>query len=356
MLNMPKTPYLYDKMAAAGARFGEYQGVETAAAFTDPRAEYRALHAGCGIFDYAWRVAFKVTGDDRVRWLNGMVTNNIRDLEAGLGVYCFLLNPQGHILGDMYVFNAGDALDIETDATQAQSLLEIFNKYIIMDDVELGEPAPRSAVGVGGPKAEEVLMSAGFSPAGLAPLEARATSPSGVDAILIRLPYPVPAFEVLFPPSDAARIWDRLAAAGATPVGYEALEMWRVSLGVPRYAQDIRQRDLPQETEQQHALHFTKGCYVGQEIVERIRSRGQVHRKLAGFVIEGPAPAPGTKISTGGKEVGEITSVASLPSTNGKDKTVAIGYIRREASTVGTKVQLEGGQATVAALPLTHPV
>lgn len=353
MLDMPKTPYLYDKMASAGARFGEYQGVETAAAFTDPRAEYRALHSGCGVFDYSWRVAFRVTGDDRVRWLNGMVTNNIRDLAAGHGVYCFLLNPQGHILGDMYAFNAGDALDIETDASQAQSLLEIFNKYIIMDDVNLGVPEPRSAVGVAGPKAEEVLTSAGFSAAGLKPLEVRATSPSGVDAILIRLPYPVPAFEVLFPPSDAARIWDRLVAAGATPVGYEALEMWRVSLGIPRYAKDIRQRDLPQETEQQHALHFTKGCYVGQEIVERIRSRGAVHRKLAGFVIEGPAPAPGTKIRAEGKEVGEITSVASLPSTNGKDKTVAIGYIRREASTPGATVDADGAKATVSNLPFT---
>jgi aminomethyltransferase len=350
---MAKTPYLYDTLAAAGARFGEYHGVETAAAFADVRAEYRALRSGCGVFDYAWRVAFRVTGDDRVRWLNGMVTNNIRDLAVGHGVYCFLLNPQGHILGDMYVFNSGDTLDIETDASQAQSLIDIFNKYVIMDDVELGEPTPRSAVGVAGPKAEELLTGAGFTAGGLGALEVRAASPSGLDAILIRLPYPAPAFEILFPPSDVKRVWDRLVAAGATPVGYEALELWRISLGVPRYSQDIRQRDLPQETEQQHALHFAKGCYVGQEIVERIRSRGQVHRKLSGFVIEGPAPAPGAKISAGGKEVGEITSVASLPSTNGKDKTVAIGYIRREASTPGTTVDADGAKATVSNLPFT---
>ncbi|MGH9600782.1 MAG: YgfZ/GcvT domain-containing protein, partial [Terriglobales bacterium] len=258
-----------------------------------------------------------------------------------------------HILGDMHVFNLGDSLQIETDASQGPALVEVFNKYIIMDDVELGAPEPRSAVGVAGVRAEEVLGRAGFTAGGLAPLEMRAASAAGLDAILIRLPYPVAAFEVLFPPSDAARIWDHLVVAGATPVGYEALELWRVSLGVPRYAQDIRQRDLPQETEQQHALHFTKGCYVGQEIVERIRSRGQVHRKLSGFVIEGPAPPPGTKISAGGKEIGEITSVASLPSMNGKDRTVALGYIRREAGAPGATVEAGSAKATVSNLPFT---
>jgi aminomethyltransferase len=351
---MAKTPYLYDELTAAGARFGEYHGVETAAAFADPRAEYRALRSGCGLFDYAWRAQFNATGEDRVRWLNGMVTNNVRDLPAGRGVYCFLLNPQGHILGDMYVFNLGESIQVETDASQAGALVEVFEKYIIMDDVELSAPVARSAVGIAGPKSAEVLERAGFRPAALASLEMSTPSGAEFDVTLIRLPHPGEAYEVLFAPGHAAKAWDRLVEAGATPVGYEALELWRVALGVPRYAQDIRQRDLPQETEQQHALHFTKGCYVGQEIVERIRSRGQVHRKLAGFVIEGPAPLPGAKISAGGKDVGEITSVASLPSANGKDTTVALGYIRREAGAIGTTVQLDGAQATVTALPLAE--
>ncbi|MCI0356360.1 MAG: folate-binding protein, partial [Acidobacteria bacterium] len=252
----------------------------------------------------------------------------------------------------LFVLAQSNSLQIETDTSQGQTLVEVFNKYIIMDDVELGAPEPRSAVGVAGPNAEEVLQSAGFAAGGVASLEMRAASATALDAILIRLPYPVAAFEVLFPPSDATRVWDRFVAAGATPVGYEALELWRVSLGIPRYAQDIRQRDLPQETEQQHALHFAKGCYVGQEIVERIHSRGQVHRKLAGLVIEGPAPSPGAKISADGKEVGEVTSVASLPLTNGKDRTVALGYIRREAGAEGATVHVGGAEATVTALPM----
>ncbi len=348
---MNRTPFLYDKLASAGARFGEYHGVETAAAFAGARAEYRALRAGCGLFDYAWRVQIRATGEDRVRWFNGMVTNNVRDLPVNHGVYCFLLNPQGHILGDMYVFNLVESMQVETDASQGNTLVEVFQKYIIMDDVELAAPVARNAVGVAGPQAAEVLARAGFPADGLAFLEMRTVPGADVDATLIRLPHPVPAFEVLFAPGNAEKVWDRLVGAGATPVGYEALELWRVSQGVPRYGQDIRQRDLPQETEQQHALHFTKGCYVGQEIVERIRSRGQVHRKLAGFVIEGPTPPPGAKISVGGKDVGEITSVASLPSANGKDTTVALGYIRREAGAEGVGVQVGSAPAVVASLP-----
>ncbi len=348
---MVRTPFLYDKLVSAGARFGEYHGVETAAAFADARGEYRTLRTGCGVFDYAWRVQFGVTGEDRVRWLNGMVTNNVRDLAANHGVYCFLLNPQGHILGDMYAFNLGESIQVETDASQSSALIEVFEKYIIMDDVELTAPVARNAVGVAGPKAAEVLGRAGFSAEGMASLEMRTVIGTEFDVTLVRLPYPAPAFEVLVAPGNMAKIWDRLTAAGATPVGYEALELWRISQGVPRYGQDIRQRDLPQETEQQHALHFTKGCYVGQEIVERIRSRGQVHRKLAGFVIEGPAPLPGAKISAGGKDVGEITSVASLPSANGKDTTVALGYIRREVGPPGASVEAGGAKATVSSLP-----
>ena len=101
--------------------------------------------------------------------------------------------------------------------------------------------------------------------------------------------------------------------------------------GIPRYGIDIRERDLPQETEQERALNFSKGCYVGQEIVERIRSRGQVRRKFTGFEVNGPLPSPGSKVLVDGKEVGEITSAASLPLSGG-ERRVALGYIRREVS------------------------
>jgi len=143
-------------------------------------------------------------------------------------------------------------------------------------------------------------------------------------------------------------MWEALASAGATPVGAEVLEMWRIADGIPRYGVDIRERDLPQESGQEHALNFKKGCYIGQEIVERIRSRGGVHRRFTGFSFEGPAsPPPGTKIEREGREVGEITSVAILP----PGKAVGLGYLRREAGGPGTTLAVGGAQATVSELP-----
>ncbi len=136
-------------------------------------------------------------------------------------------------------------------------------------------------------------------------------------------------------------------------MGTAALDLVRIASGVPRYGQDIRERDLPQETEQGRALHFSKGCYIGQEIVERIRSRGNVHRKFTGFDIEGPLPAPGTKIQAAGKEIGEITSAASLPLARG-ERPVALGYVRREFAVPGKEVEAGGARIKVADLPFAE--
>lgn len=142
---------------------------------------------------------------------------------------------------------------------------------------------------------------------------------------------PQESYEIWLAPRDVYKTWKALLAAGATPVGSEALELQRVAAGIPLYGVDIRERDLPQETEQTRALNFNKGCYVGQEIVERIRSRGAVHRQFGGFAVEGTVPDPGAKILADEKEVGEITSSAILPWPGG-DRPVALGYLRREAA------------------------
>jgi folate-binding protein YgfZ len=161
-----------------------------------------------------------------------------------------------------------------------------------------------------------------------------------------------PYYELWMAPHQSAQAMAALQSAGARLISGEALELRRIALGLPRYGQDIRERDLPQETEQQRALNFNKGCYIGQEIVERIRSRGNVHRKFTGFRIVGPAPAPGTKTQLQAKDVGEVTSSAVIPAANG-DHTVALGYIRREAATPGKHVQIAQSTATVSDLPFT---
>src|SRR5262249_20188607 len=139
---------------------------------------------------------------------------------------------------------------------------------------------------------------------------------------------------------------------GGIQAGSEALERFRIMIGLPKYGIDIRDRDLPQETEQKHALNFSKGCYIGQEIVERIRSRGNVHRSFMGFTFTGEAPSPGAKLQADGKDVGEITSIALVPSINGgSDRLLGLGYIRKEALERGAKIEYSGGEAQPAKIP-----
>jgi folate-binding protein YgfZ len=324
-------------------------GEAPAADFGDVRAEFAALVSGCGVFDLGGRAKLRVSGEDRVRWLNGMVTNNVRDLAPGQGVYAFLLNPQGRILDDLYVYNHGDSLLLDVDGARVPQLLELFDHYIIMDDVEVVNVSEEwTAIGVAGARAAEVLAKAGLSPE-LAPLQFAETSGPLGKVVLVRGDHPaVAAYELWVAPGEAAKVWDGLVRAGATPAGASAVELSRIAAGVSRYGQDIRERDLPQETGQERALNFSKGCYIGQEIVERIRSRGNVHRMFGGFRIEGALPAPGTKLQVEGKEVGEITSSASLP-VNGGEMSVALGYIRREAA--NKAVQAGAATAAVAATP-----
>jgi folate-binding protein YgfZ len=336
----------------------DYRGSTTAARFTDPQAEFASLLGGCGIYDLGFRAWISLTGGDRVRWLNGMVTNNIRDLAVGQGVYAFLLNPQGRILGDMFVHNQGEALIVETDRSQVEKIVGTFDHYIIMDDVEVADISEKqTAIGLTGPRSRAILNRAGIEVPNLRPLQmitpqcncdcscVQCTVVHGEDA-------PQESYEVWLAPQDVYKTWQALIAAGATPVGSEALEMQRTVAGIPLYGVDIRERDLPQETEQMRALNFNKGCYVGQEIVERIRSRGNVHRKLTGFQVAGAASiAAGHKIVAGEKEVGEVTSVAVLDAPSGQ-RTVAMGYIRREVGVPGREVTIGSVKATVVQLPM----
>ncbi len=324
---------------------------ETASEVGAQRAEFSALRTGCGVYDLDSRAKVSLRGNDRVRWLNGMVTNNVRDLAAGHGVYAFLLNPQGHIQGDLYAYNRGDCITVDVEQSQLDKVLGIFDRYIIMDDVEVTGLGDLSAVGLTGPKAVEVLGGAGIALPDLQPLQVADLTWNNTPVTVVRGDNPgIASYEVWVAKESASALMEAIRTAGATPVSPNALDLLRIARGLPRYGQDIRERDLPQETEQVRALHFSKGCYIGQEIVERIRSRGAVHRKFTGFEIQGELPAAGAKIELDGKEVGEITSAASLP-VGESDRRVGLGYIRREIGTPGKKVSVGGREAVVAELP-----
>jgi len=338
-----------------------YNGAETIAAFADPANELRALTSGCGVFDLRWRAKFSAGGQDRVRWLNAMVTNAIKDLPANRGNYNFVLNPQGRILGDLYIYNRGEYLLLDTDRSQLETVRNTLKRFIIMDKVELAD-SNLSAIAVCGPKSESVLSAAGIDVSGMAPLEVRDAAVNESAVTLVRGPenkgawYEVwAAQEQLLDPkmrntgaylgTPLEPIWEKLTSGGAQPVGTDALEQWRILCGIPNYGQDIRERDLPQETEQTQALNFTKGCYIGQEIVERIRSRGQVHRQFAGFEFHHALPQPG-KFEENGRLLADLTSVAEIGG-----RKIGLGYVRRENGAPGTKLTLGGVEATVSKLP-----
>ena len=352
---MELTALQAQERGSGAAEVAEYRGATTAARFGDPQAEFAALREGCGVYDLGYRAKISLTGGDRVRWLNGMVTNNVRDLAPDQGVYAFLLNAQGHILGDLYAYNRGESIVIDTDRAQLEKILATFDHFIIMDDVEVKDlSSDLTPLGICGPKTHEILTKAGFTLPEMQALQIKSVSWNGLDCTLLRSDdEQSSSYEIWLAPANVQQLWQALVAVGATPVGTQALELQRILAGVPRYGVDIRERDLPQETEQDRALNFNKGCYVGQEIVERIRSRGAVHRKFTGFLADAPVQ-PGNKIALGEKPVGEITSAARVRLANA-DRIVALGYIRREIGTPGRAVMIGEVHATVAALPITEP-
>jgi folate-binding protein YgfZ len=340
---------LYDKLAGMGATMGEYCGAQTARSYGNPRAEFAALLRGCAIYDLGWRTFFRVSGRDRARWLNNMVSNNVRDLPAGNGNYSFLLSAQGHIQGDLYVFNREAEFVAATESGQFEKILLWLRKYIIMDQVELTDLREElTALGIQGPQAHKVLEQAGVPGPFPGVLQLAEREWHGRGVFLTRKRFE--AYEIWMRPQEIPASWDLLVAAGATPAGTEALEMFRVAAGVPRFGLDIRERDLPQETGQMQALNFAKGCYIGQEIVERIRSRGSVHRTFTGFALEGALPPAGSKLQANGKELGEITSALPVPTARG-DRTLALGYVRREAAKPGSALQAGETSVFVTALP-----
>jgi aminomethyltransferase len=326
---------------------------------TGAPGEMAALLLGSAAHDLGWLRRIAVRGEDRFRWLSGMVTNAVETLPESTGAYNLVLNAQGRIQGDLNVWRSGDALELEINADQVEALLAHFDRFIIMDDVELIPLEQRSAIGITGPLADAILNSLGL-PTLNEPLSSVAGKIAGLSVpipVQIERCYStlVPRYAIWAGAEDIPALWQAIVAAGATPVGTHALESLRVAEGIPAYGIDIQSRDLVQETAQMRAVSFTKGCYLGQEIVERIRSRGQVHRHLRGLeILPEPGrqpPAVGTELRIAGSEpeakpAGTITSLATLnlgPTT----RTFAMAMVRAEAEAGNRPLTFPGGTATI---------
>lgn len=345
-------------------------GSAVAADGPSTESELATLLKGAGaafLSDIGW---LRVTGGDRVRWLNGMVTNSIQDLKPGQGCYNFVLNAQGRIQGDLTAFLLEDSILLEADRDQIEKLIAHLNRFIIMDDVELADISEgRNGILISGPDALRVVQELGGTPCSAPPpsmqsptelsLKQTVYRAAPVDLIQAYSPL-VPRFEVWANRDTLAQISTELASVPR--VSPQDLEALRILEGAPKYGTDIRERELPQETGQTRALHFSKGCYLGQEIVERIRSRGNVHRTFSGFALHGTLPEAGAILQSDAKPVGELTSVAAIPlphdlrpSGSTGPIQLALGYIRREALDRGLPLDYPGGIARPIALPYAIP-
>ena len=342
--------------ASAPPQLAIYRGSLTPRQLDAQERETAALVFGAAVHDLGWLRRVAVRGEDRYRWLNGMVTNVVNDLAVNAGAWNLVLNAQGRIQGDLHVWREGDELELEFAADQYEKLLAHLDKFIVMDDVELVELGEETALGLTGPASNEVLGRLSL-PTLPEPMTAMRVEWNGLDLRIVRgYGALAPHYELWTPEAGVrSRVWGALQTAGASAVGSASWDAFRIAEGIPAYGIDMVERDLPQETSQMRALNFNKGCYLGQEIVERIRSRGGVHKHLRQFELTGPAPAAGTGLTMpGGVAAGHITSAAELALAAGP-RVFALGMIRAEAELSSQPLTYTAGAAVASARILAAP-
>jgi aminomethyltransferase len=285
-----------------------------------------------------------------VRYLNAILTNNIKDLHAEQGVVSLLLNPQGHILAEIETYAFSDRLFCVSYAMIREHLIEWLDKYIIMDDVTLTDETARyGTLALEGPKSAAIVKE--ISGADISKYDelsshdgAVASVPGGsIPCRLVkRSPGGIPGAEFVVESERLAELWQILSEAarnhGGGPMGYAALSAHRLAQGVLWFGYDFGEKQIPHEAGLQDShISYTKGCYTGQEIVERVRSRGQVNRQRIMLHFSGDVvPEPGAPLTMNGKEVGYVTRAAR---TWDPPRILGMAYVRKEAIAPGTMLQ-----------------
>lgn len=327
-------------------------------AFTSPSDEYAAARTGAALLDRSDRQLLRLTGEDRVSFLHGMVTNDIKGLADNAACDAAFLTVKGAMVAFARVLKLTDSLLIDVEPGLLSKAHEFLDRYLISEDVELtdvtadygqlsllGPESVTVAAGAlgftGGPHPQNALTTHAFAGADLIALGQQRYTGEGVDLLV-----PTPALE---------GAWKALVAAGARPIGNEAFEMLRVEAGVPRYGQDLVETTIPLEAELTSAISYNKGCYIGQEVIARATFRGHMNRLLSGLTLGADFDPSnglgvGTELRRNGKKVGWLTSVVSSPTLG---QTVALGYVHRDHREPGTVLDLmdSGKSATVQPLP-----
>ncbi|MGC1108174.1 MAG: glycine cleavage T C-terminal barrel domain-containing protein [Candidatus Acidiferrales bacterium] len=351
---MPIETPLRTEHEKLGAHFGKYFGCALPASYGDANREYEFARESVALIDKNYRAVLAFTGKDRARYLNAMLTNNIRDLAPGQGNISLLLSPQGRILAEVETLALEDRLLVISYAMIRERLVEAFDKFIIMDDVTLEDLTDKfGTLALEGPKAAEIVRElCGMDLNALEELGHIEKSATGIPCRIVR--NSAAGAEFITPRENLLALWDLLLDAarkhGGGPIGYEALNVLRLEEGVAWYGVDFDENQIPHQAalEASH-INFSKGCYTGQEIVERVRSRGQIQRRRVMLRFPGDAtPRAGEALFAGDVEIGFVTRAAKSPKLGA---VIGMGYVRREQTKPGSKVKWSGGEAEVFDLP-----
>lgn len=356
---------LAEAHARVGAPLGEWDGCEVPADFGDARAEYEAVRggAGAGLFDLSARGRVEVSGAEAVAFLNGMLTNDVAKLAEGAWMAAAFPNPQGRLLALARVARVGDAFHIDTEPATYQTVLGALERFTLAGDFRVRDlTAETACLSVQGARAAEFVAAVlGPAPAATPRHRTDASEFAGAPVLVMRATHTAEdGFDLFAPAATAHALWDALAAAGARPAGFAALEVLRVEAGRPRYGVDADSTNVVTEVvDEDEAVSYTKGCYVGQEIIARIHWRGHVAKKLTGLVFAPEAAAPaGARLRErdSAREVGRVTSAVFSPRLG---RQVALALVKYDALAPDTELRVfdgdaERGAARIAALPLVR--
>ena len=322
--------------------------------------DYRAIRQHAVIGSITARQQIAVAGADRASYLQGLLTNDIQALTPGMGCYSAWLTPQGRMMTDLEVLESGDMILLDVPDERADSILEQLDRFLFGEDVRLASMrGSLTGVWVHGPSAATLLerLLDGLEGIGLWP-EYRLTKASfqGAAAVVVRIDQlGVPGFCVYLEPSFELSLTTALRSAGAIVAGADAIDAVRIENGYPIFGVDMTSDTIPLEAGiENRAISFSKGCYVGQEVIIRVlhRGHGRVAKKLVGLRIEdGPTVGRGAKVLAGEREVGSVTSVAQSPELG----AIALAYVHRDFFEPGTAVQVQQADGRVAATVASRP-
>ena len=323
------------------------------------QSEYRAAREAAALFDRSTLGKATVTGRDRLSFLQGMLTNDVKGLAPGQGAPAAFLDAHGKVTALLVVYAATDRVLLELPPSMTEKTLQTIDRYLISEKAYFEAADDAFAIlSVQGPGARALLEGLGGASLELAPYSHAETSIAGAPCRVInRSESPAGGFHVWAAPEHAGALRGALGEAGARPAGQETLEVLRVEAGQPWYPQDVDDSVILPETRLESLVSYTKGCYIGQETVARVKYRGHVNRALSGLVVEGErVPEPGARVTAEGKDVGRITSAVRSIALG---RPIALGYVRREHFAPGTAVTVVDGAgeqpARVAALPFVTP-